>query len=105
MLCRIADAQVTPDPPVVPPPPSYEEAVACPRSPTGGASSQPLVTYHDLGVALREMKVETESETVQLIYIQENVCIYFISSDGSVSTPSEPETLQIVQLEGTQFIF
>jgi hypothetical protein len=86
-------------------PPSYEEAVACPRSPTGGASSQSLLTYHDLGVALQEMKVETGAETAQLIYVQENVRIYFISPDGSVSTPSEPETLQIVHLEGIHFIF
>ncbi|PNF22291.1 hypothetical protein B7P43_G02904 [Cryptotermes secundus] len=70
VLCRIADVQVTPKPPVVPPP-SYEEAVACPRSPIAGASSQPLSTYYDLGVALQELKVETGAKTAELIYIQE----------------------------------
>jgi hypothetical protein len=104
VLCRIADAQVTPDPPLVSPP-SYEEAMACPRSHTDGASSQSLMTYHDLGLALQELKVETGAETVHLIYIQENVRIYFISPDGTVSTPSEPKTLQIAQLEGMLLIF
>lgn len=86
-------------------PPSYEEAMACPRSPIAGASSQPLLTYYDLGVALQDLKVETGAETAELVYIQENVRIYFISPDGTVSAPSEPETLRIVQLEGMQFIF
>jgi hypothetical protein len=101
VLCRITDVQVTPEPPVVSPP-SYEEAMACPRSPIAGASSQPLFTYYDLGVALQQLKVETGAETAELLYIQENVCIYFISPDGTVSSPSKPETLRIVQLEGIQ---
>lgn len=85
-------------------PPSYEEAMAYPQSPAAGASSRHLLTYHDLSIALRELKVETGAETAELIYIQENVQIYFISPDGTVSALSEPETLQIVQLEGMQFI-
>jgi hypothetical protein len=105
VLCRIADTQVTPAPPLVPPPPSYEEAMADVRSPGAEASSRPLLTYYDLGVALQELKVETGAETAELLYIQENVRIYFISPDGTVSAPLEPETLQIVQLEGKQFIF
>jgi hypothetical protein len=96
--------QLTPEPLVVPPP-SYEEAMACPRSPSAGGSSQPLLTYYDLGVALQELKVETGAETAELLYRQENIRIYFISPDGTVSALSEPETLQIVQLEGMQFIF
>jgi hypothetical protein len=105
VLCRIADTQVTPAPPVAPPPPSYEEAMACVRPPGTEASSCPLLTYYDLGVALQDLKVETGAETAQLLYVQENVRIYFISPDGTVSAPSEPETLRIVQLEGVQFIF
>ena len=107
VLSRIADTQVTPAPPVVPPPPppSYEEAMAGVRSPGAEASSRRLLTYYDLGVALQELKVETGAETAELLYVQENVRIYFISPDGTVSAHLEPETLQIVQLEGKQFIF
>lgn len=99
VLCRIADTQIIPAPPVVPPPPSYEEAMACLRPPGAEASSCRLLTYYDLGVALQELKVETGAETAELLYVQENVRIYFISPDGTVSAPSEPETLQIIQLE------
>jgi hypothetical protein len=104
VLCRVADTQVTRAPPVAAPP-SYEEAMACVRIPGAEASSRPLLTYYDLGVALEELKVETGAETAELLYAQENVCIYFISPDGTVSAPLEPEILQIVQLGGKQFIF
>jgi hypothetical protein len=79
--------------------------MACLRPPGAEASSCRLLTYYDLGVALQELKVETGAETAELLYVQENVRIYFISPDGTVSAPSEPETLQIIQLEGVQFIF
>lgn len=106
VLSRVADTQVTPAPLVgpPPPPPSYEEAMAGVRSPGAKASSRPLLTYYDLGVALQELKVETGAEIAELLYVQENVRIYFISPDGTVSATLEPETLQIVQLEGKQFI-
>lgn len=39
-------------------------------------------------------------QCVQVMFTVENVQIYFISPDGSVSAPSEPSQLRILQLEG-----
>ncbi|KAJ4446909.1 hypothetical protein ANN_13610 [Periplaneta americana] len=92
VLCRMADVQVAQEPPTVVAPPTYEEAMSSPNS-------GPLLTYHDLGVALQNLKVETGAQNAEIIYTQENVRMYFISPDGSVSAPSEPQVLQIAQLE------
>lgn len=85
---------------IVPPPPTYEEAMSSPSSNGNIESTQSLKTYHDLGVALQNLKVETGAQKAEILYVQDNVNIYFISSDGSVTTPSkEPETLKIFILE------
>ncbi|CAG2053846.1 unnamed protein product [Timema podura] len=57
-----------------------------------------LYTYEELGAALQHLKVETNAETAQILYSHDNVRVYFISPDGSVTATSEPDTLKIVQL-------
>ena len=101
----------------IPSPPSYEEAMASSQSsgeiqalqgsgeiqtPQGSEEiqiPQTIITYHDLGVALQNLKVETGAQNAEILYMQENVQIYFISPDGSVTAPQEPETLKIFILE------
>ncbi|PSN45011.1 hypothetical protein C0J52_11638 [Blattella germanica] len=97
ILCRLSDAQVTSEPSVVSPP-SYEEAMACPRS-GDNSLTDPIVTYNDLGLALQNLKVETGAQAAKILYTQENVRLYFISLDGSESPSPVPEILRIVELE------
>lgn len=63
--------------------------------------SAPLHTYSELGAALQDLKVDTGAQTAEILYEHDNVRLYFISSDGSVVSASEPQTLKIVRLEGT----
>lgn len=124
VLIRIAESQVQSLPDFqLEPPPSYEEAISSPsysplHSPLGACSlssisssgpshaysrslsptSQPL-TYCELGEALRNLKVETGAQSAQVIYSFDNVRLYFISPSGTVSAPSQPNQLRILQLE------
>lgn len=120
VLIRIADTQVTrPKDLMMEAPPSYEEAIASSPSLspswtpslTPGSSHQafphssfspstPPLTYSELGEALRNLKVETCTQSAQVIFTFNNVRIYFISPNGHVSAPSEPNQLRILQLEG-----
>ncbi|XP_075234427.1 spartin isoform X1 [Lycorma delicatula] len=58
------------------------------------------MTYSQLGEALNNLKVETNSQSAQVLYTYENVKIYFIQPDGNVTAPSEPSTLRVLELEG-----
>ncbi|XP_046666035.1 protein spartin isoform X2 [Homalodisca vitripennis] len=109
ILSRIADTQVQrpaelrpperPEDLALEPPPSYEEAMATSpvnRSPAPVSSPR---TYTELGQALQELKVEADMQSVQVIFHVEDVRVYFISPDGTVSAPSQPNQLRILQLE------
>lgn len=76
-------------------PPSYEEAVS------GGAPLQPQ-TYSELAAALKDIEVDrTNSEVeAEIIYVHEDVKLYYITPDGSVTQTSEAETLTIALLSG-----
>lgn len=122
VLIRVADSQVQRFPEFqVEPPPSYEEAISSPsytpvQSPSAACSlssesslgpshsrslspnSLPL-TCSELGEALRSLKVETGAQSAQVIYSVDSVRLYFISPNGIVSAPSQPNQLRILQLE------
>lgn len=75
-------------------PPSYEEAIA--------NNSKLPQTYSELAAALNDMQVQqTNSEVdAKVIYVHDDVRLYFISPDGSVTQTSEAETLTIALLSG-----
>lgn len=90
-------------------PPSYEEAMGMDASKSdeaaAGTSSEPqaglavspaLRTYRELGQALHTLRVNEEAGDAEVIFAYDNVLLYFISPDGSVSSSNEPERMIIV---------
>ncbi|XP_034251173.1 protein spartin isoform X3 [Thrips palmi] len=94
-------------------PPSYEEVMALDTSKSNdkeaaGMSSgaeaglevagaaPALLTYKQLGEALHTLKVNEAAGDAEVIFAYDNVRLYFISPDGSVSSSSEPERMIIV---------
>lgn len=81
-------------------PPSYDEAMGISKSGEAGVVQgvEPaLRTYRELGEALNTLKVNEASGDAEVIFAYDNVRLYFISPDGSVSSSSEPERMQIIQ--------
>lgn len=74
-------------------PPSYEEA-------TQSSLGSMLSPYAHLNNALNELKVETGATSGNVLYVQENVRMYFISPDGQVGSLSDPTALTIAQIQG-----
>lgn len=74
-------------------PPSYEEAVA----------STPQ-TYSDLANALNNMSVDSvdtgDAIEAEVVFMYENVKLYFVSGNGEVSSTLSPQTLKIILVEG-----
>ncbi|XP_054263896.1 protein spartin isoform X3 [Macrosteles quadrilineatus] len=120
ILSRVADTQVQPTPELRPPerpedlalepPPSYDEAMATSPSSSSASNipslptSSPLPsltprTYGELGEVLQTLKVETNMQSVKVMFHVDGVRVYFISPDGSVSAPSQPTQLRVLELE------
>ncbi|XP_063911841.1 protein spartin isoform X2 [Zophobas morio] len=77
-------------------PPSYEEAMA--STPT-----ETPQTYSDLATALNQMTVSSvNTDTAmeaEVVYMYENVKLYFVSASGEVSSTLVPQTLKIILVE------
>ncbi|KAK3910561.1 Protein spartin [Frankliniella fusca] len=101
-------------------PPSYDEAMGISTPEEAGAvrGVEPVLrTYRELGEALNTLKqayrsiienltsstdrnrdqVDEASGDAEVIFAYDNVRLYFISPDGTVSSSSEPERMLIVQ--------
>lgn len=74
-------------------PPSYDEAVYSPIS-------DRILTYQELGEALQNLKVETGATSAELLLAIDNVRVYFISPNGTVTSGIESDTLHIARFEG-----
>lgn len=96
VLTRINCIQSSPNFVVRQPPPSYDEAMA------DSLGNTPQ-TYTDLANALRTMHVDDSSGPVTIIYIHDNVRLYFIRPDSVVTSTSELQSLKIGLIEGTQY--
>ncbi|KAF5299477.1 hypothetical protein FQR65_LT01058 [Abscondita terminalis] len=59
-------------------------------------------TYSDLAAALNDIPVEEATSPAQLIYTHDNVQLYFISPDGSVSKTVEQKELNIFMIPGNE---
>lgn len=84
--------------PEVPPedPPSYEEAIA-----SASSDEEVPMTYRELATALQDLSISTDqSMSEELIYIHDNVRLYFISPNGEVLSTQLPETLRIALVQG-----
>lgn len=74
-------------------PPSYEEAVA--STPT-----ETPQTYNDLANALNQITIDTDmTMEAEVMFMYENVKLYFISPSGEVSSTLTPQTLKITLVE------
>ncbi|GLV43973.1 spartin [Carabus blaptoides fortunei] len=78
------------------PPPSYDEAMS---SSTSTCSDRPR-TYSELASALETMQIDETNRVAQLIFMHDNVQLYFISPDGTVSSSAELQTLKIGVVQG-----
>ncbi|XP_008201219.1 protein spartin isoform X1 [Tribolium castaneum] len=77
-------------------PPSYEEAIA--STPT-----ETPQTYNDLANALNRMTVDTGmTMEAEVMFMYENVKLYFISPNGEVSSTLTPQTLKITLVENDE---
>ncbi|KAF5269372.1 hypothetical protein FQA39_LY08764 [Lamprigera yunnana] len=67
------------------------------------SDSAPL-TYSDLAMALNDLPIEDEdvARSANIIYSHDNVQLYFILPDGSVSKTSEPKVLNIFLIPGSE---
>ncbi|XP_049859597.1 protein spartin [Schistocerca gregaria] len=106
VLHRISDAQVSAagSASSQQAPPSYEEAMSAPSSPVPEPSQ--IQTYEDLGKALQRLKPDSsklcDEMHGELLFTVDGVRIYFISPDGSVTSPSDPGSLQIVHVKDAE---
>ncbi|KAF4523403.1 hypothetical protein B566_EDAN007874 [Ephemera danica] len=73
-------------------PPSYDEAM----STSGSSNGEVASPYSQLADNLRQLRTEVEGT---VLYVQENVRMYFISPDGNVGSLSSPTTLTIAQYQ------
>lgn len=89
-------------------PPSYEEAMSTSTSyhsqdsydgNTNSTNNENL-SYAELGAVLENLKTDTGAQSARLIYSCEDVTLYFISSAGTVSVSSGPDTARIFEIEG-----
>lgn len=89
---------ITSSPNFVPrdPPPTYEEAI----SRSNSVSSYIPRTYTDLANALNDLQIESTNTPAEIIYSHDDVSLYFISPDGTVTQTSEPQTLNIAVVPG-----
>ncbi|CAH0553437.1 unnamed protein product [Brassicogethes aeneus] len=80
-------------------PPSYDEAM----SSLSSDSSDVPRTYRDLATALNELSIDPNLRLEEeVIYLHDGVRIYFINSNGEVTSTEDPQTLKIslVEAEG-----
>jgi spartin len=78
-------------------PPSYEEAMA-------STPVETPQTYNDLANALEHMTVKSNvTMEAEVMYMYENVKLYFISPDGEVSSTLKPQTLKITLVESNNY--
>lgn len=93
VLTRINCIQASPDYlKQIPPPPTYEEAMA-------SSSTRPQ-TYNELANALNNIEATSYSKNAEIIYTHDNVKMYYIAPDGNVLSTSEPQTLNILLVDG-----
>lgn len=91
-------------------PPSYEEAVSTTSSSShqddrDSTMSSVNLSYNELGSLLENVKASTDAQSAQVIYSCEDVTLYFILSDGSVTTSNGLNTVRIFEVEGTFLYF
>lgn len=79
-------------------PPTYEEAIS-------SSEDELPMTYRDLATALNELSVDP-NQTMQedVIYVHEDVRLYFISANGEVLSTQEPQVLKISLVQGNLII-
>ena len=111
---QVAAMQGGPSTSLRPDPPSYEEAMGISKSPEAAGPSSAIATssntageaggvmpaprtYRELAEALSTLKVDEAVGDAEVIFAYDNVQLYFISPDGTVSSSSEPERMIIVQ--------
>ncbi|KAK7595403.1 hypothetical protein V9T40_013228 [Parthenolecanium corni] len=85
-------------------PPSYEEAVSTTSSSShqddrDSTMSSVNLSYNELGSLLENVKASTDAQSAQVIYSCEDVTLYFILSDGSVTTSNGLNTVRIFEVE------
>lgn len=77
-------------------PPSYEEAIA-----SASSDEEVPMTYRDLATALQDISFSPNQRmSEELIYMHDNVRLYFISPNGEVLSTQLPETLRILLVQG-----
>lgn len=89
-------------------PPSYEEAMStsissCSQDSYDGSTNTSCasnLSYSELGHVLENLKSDIGAQSAQLIYSCDDVTLYFISSLGTVSVSSGPDTVRIFEIEG-----
>lgn len=91
-------------------PPTYEEAVSTTSSNSNqddcdSTLSSLNLSHSELGALLENVKANTDAQSAQVIYSCEDVTMYFILSDGNVSTFSGSNTVRIFEVEGIDFYF
>lgn len=78
-------------------PPSYDEAMA-------SSDDEGPRTYKDLATALQELSVDPNQNLKEaVVYVHDNVRVYFISPSAEVLSTLQPETLKISLVEGKGF--
>lgn len=79
------------------PPPSYEEAMSASSSTSGDRPR----TYSELAQALHNLHIDEDlSNRPTIIFSHDNVKLYFIMPDGTVTLSHELQTLKIGIVEG-----
>lgn len=83
-------------------PPSYQEAIRSNEEQSNVSETfEPTVSYQQLSAMLNDLRIDIEQSSTAIVLIScDNSQVFFILSNGQVTSPSKKSNVKIFMLEG-----
>jgi len=88
-------------------PPSYEEATCSDEGQSvTSETSVPQVSFSQLSAMMNNLHMNIEQSSTAIVLLScEKAQVFYIPTDGQVTSPSPSSNVKIFMLEGKQFIY
>lgn len=87
-------------------PPSYEEATCSNEEQSIVSGTEPSISYQQLSAMLNDLRIDIEQSSATLVLLNcDHAQLFFILSNGQVTSPSQKSSLKIFKLEGKLYTF